>query len=49
MIFSNLSETLEFTHIAHDKSVFAEGAIKAAKFIKDKKRGLFGMDDLLGA
>lgn len=49
VIFSNLSETLEFTHIAHDKSVFAEGAIKAAKFIKDKKSGLFGMDDLLGA
>jgi 4-hydroxy-tetrahydrodipicolinate reductase len=48
VIFSNLSETLEFSHIAHDKSVFAIGAIKAAKFIKEKEKGLFGMDDLLG-
>lgn len=48
VIFSNESETLEFTHIAHDKNVFALGAIKAAKFIKNKKNGLFGMDDLLG-
>jgi len=48
VIFSNLSETLEFSHIAHDKNVFAIGAIKAAKFIIEKEKGLFGMDDLLG-
>lgn len=48
VIFSSLSETLEFTHIAHDKNVFALGAIKAAKFIKNKENGLYGMDDLLG-
>ncbi|WP_035357039.1 4-hydroxy-tetrahydrodipicolinate reductase [Acholeplasma granularum] len=48
VIFSNLSETLELTHIAHDKAVFAKGALKAAKFIVSKSNGLFGMDDLLG-
>ena len=48
VIFSNLSETIEFSHIAHDKSVFAIGAIKAAKFIMNKEKGLFGMNDLLG-
>lgn len=48
VIFSNMSETLELTHIAHDKNVFAIGAIKAAKFIKNKENGLYGMDDLLG-
>jgi len=48
IIFSNLSETLELTHIAHDKNVFALGAMKAAKFIVTQKNGLYGMDDLLG-
>ncbi|MFA7417459.1 MAG: 4-hydroxy-tetrahydrodipicolinate reductase [Acholeplasma sp.] len=48
VIFSNLSETLELTHIAHDKNVFALGAMKAAKFIVTQKNGLYGMDDLLG-
>lgn len=48
VIFSSLEETLEFTHIAHDKSVFAKGALKAAKYILNQKPGLYGMDDLLG-
>jgi len=48
IIFSNLSETLELTHITHDKNVFALGAMKAAKFIVTQKNGLYGMDDLLG-
>ncbi|MBN3490446.1 4-hydroxy-tetrahydrodipicolinate reductase [Acholeplasma equirhinis] len=48
VIFSNLSETIEIKHIAHDKRVFAIGALKAAKFIQNKEKGLFGMDDLLG-
>lgn len=48
VIFSSLEETLEFTHIAHDKRVFAKGALKAAKYIIDQKPGLYGMEDLLG-
>ena len=42
------SETLILTHRAADRRGFAEGALKAAKFIINKKNGLFGMEDLLG-
>lgn len=42
------SETIILTHRAADRRVFAEGALKAAKFIINKKKGLFGMEDLLG-
>lgn len=48
VIFFNLSEILEFIYIVYDKCVFVEGVIKVVKFIKDKKNGLYGMDDLLG-
>lgn len=48
VIFAGENETLSFTHSATDKSVFAAGAIKAAIFVSDKKRGLYGMKDLFG-
>lgn len=40
-------ETLEITHTAHSRELFADGAIKAARFLLDKKPGLYGMDDLV--
>lgn len=48
VIFSNLDETIELTHMAHNKKVFAQGALRAAKFIKGKPSGLYNMNDLLG-
>lgn len=40
-------ETLEITHTAHSRELFADGAIKAARFLLGKKPGLYGMDDLV--
>ncbi len=40
-------DTIEIKHTAHSRVGFAEGAIKAAEWIIDKK-GCFGMKDLLG-
>lgn len=40
-------ETFEITHTSYSRSVFAEGALKAAKFIISKDAGLYNMDDLL--
>lgn len=40
-------ETFEITHTSYSRSVFAEGALKATKFIIQKKSGLYNMDDLL--
>ena len=47
IIFSGEDETISITHIANSKKIFAAGALKAAKFIKTKKVGLFNMKDLV--
>lgn len=41
------SETFEIKHISYSRNVFAEGAIKAAKFIVNKPNGFYNMDDLV--
>lgn len=40
-------ETLEITHTAHSRELFADGALKAARFLLNKEPGLYGMDDLV--
>ena len=40
------NETLTLKHEAHDRAVFADGSIVAAKFIVDQKPGLYGMSDI---
>jgi len=46
--FDSLLDTIEFTHSAKSRDIFAAGALKAAKFIATKKSGLFTMNDVLG-
>ncbi len=40
-------ETFEIKHTSYSRSVFADGALKAAKFIIEQEPGLYNMDDLL--
>ena len=47
VIFAGAGEVLEFTHKAISREVFAQGALKAAMFMKDKKSGLYNMDDMI--
>ena len=47
VIFAGNFETVKISHQATDRSVFAEGAVKAALFIADKKQGLFDMGDVI--
>lgn len=42
-------ETLEITHTAHSRELFAEGALKAAEFLIGAKIGLYDMDDLINS
>ena len=44
--FYGPGETLLITHSAQDRSIFALGALKAARFIIGKAPGEYGMDDL---
>ena len=41
------TQTLTLRHEAHDRALFAEGAIAAAAYLIGKEPGLYGMEDLL--
>ena len=41
------SETLTLAHEAHNRTLFAEGALKAAAFICGKQPGLYNMKDMM--
>ncbi len=43
------SQTLTLRHEAHDRGMFADGAVEAAAFVTKQKPGLYTMQDLLEA
>lgn len=45
--FFGENETFEITHKAYSRGVFAEGAVKGAKYILDKKPGIYSMEDIV--
>lgn len=47
VIFFGEDETFEVTHNVTSRAVFAEGALKAARFIVSKDSGLYNMNDLV--
>ncbi len=46
--FFGEDERIELTHKANSRKPFAKGALYAAKFLKEKKQGLYNMFDVLG-
>lgn len=48
VIFSTDTQTISLRHEAHDRSLFAEGALAAANFIITQGAGLYNMENLLG-
>jgi len=48
VIFENKQEKIEIQHTAHSRDLFAEGAINAAKWLVNKKPGLYNMHHVLG-
>lgn len=48
VIFAGQGERLEFRHIATDRRIFAQGAVRAAQWLAGRKPGLFNMEDVLG-
>ena len=48
VFFGTDTETITLKHEAHDRGVFADGAVDAARFLTGKPAGLYDMDDLLG-
>ncbi|NOQ36661.1 MAG: 4-hydroxy-tetrahydrodipicolinate reductase [Methylococcaceae bacterium] len=48
VMFADEGERLEITHKATSRMTFANGAIRAAKWLGDKEKGLYDMQDVLG-
>ncbi len=47
VIIATDSETITLTHEAHNRALFADGALAAAHFIEGKSAGLYAMTDML--
>ena len=45
--FSNGKETIKLNHEAFDRALYSDGALTAAKWLINKKPGLYSMSDLL--
>src|SRR3954470_13931676 len=48
VIFAGPMERIELTHRAEDRTMFAQGAMKAALWARSQKPGLYSMSDVLG-
>lgn len=46
VLISTGTQTITLKHEAHDRALFAEGALTAAAFLLDKPAGLYNMNDL---
>lgn len=47
VLFLGDNESLEITHTVTSRSIFADGALKAAKFLIEQSNGLYNMKDLI--
>lgn len=48
VIFAGPGERIELRHVAEDRALFANGAVKAALWARDKAPGYYSMADVLG-
>jgi 4-hydroxy-tetrahydrodipicolinate reductase len=48
VMFGGIGERIELTHRAHNRENFARGALRAAKWVFNKKPGYYDMLDVLG-
>lgn len=49
VILAGRSERLELTHRAHSREVFAQGALRAAAFVRSQRPGLYDMSHVLAS
>lgn len=48
VVFANVGERVELTHKASSRDTFANGAVRAAVWLRNQKPGLYDMQDVLG-
>ena len=48
VLFAGTGERIEITHKSSSRVTYAQGSLRAARFLRDKRQGLFDMFDVLG-
>jgi 4-hydroxy-tetrahydrodipicolinate reductase len=48
VLFAGIGERIEITHKSASRVTYAHGSLRAARFLADKKTGLYDMQDVLG-
>lgn len=48
VLFAGIGERIEITHKSSSRATYAQGSLRAARFLADRASGLYGMDDVLG-
>ncbi|WP_293932933.1 4-hydroxy-tetrahydrodipicolinate reductase [Iodobacter sp.] len=48
VIFAGMGERIEISHKASNRNIYAQGSIRAARFLSGQQTGLFNMQDVLG-
>ena len=48
VLFAGTGERIEITHKSASRATYAQGSLRAARFLADKANGLYGMDAVLG-
>jgi 4-hydroxy-tetrahydrodipicolinate reductase len=48
VMFCGTGERIEITHKSASRATYAQGSLRAARFLADKPHGLFGMEHVLG-
>jgi 4-hydroxy-tetrahydrodipicolinate reductase len=48
VLFAGTGERIEITHRSSSRAGYAQGSLRAARFLAQHASGLYGMDDVLG-
>jgi len=48
VLFAGIGERIEVSHKATNRTIYAQGSLRCARFLVGQKTGLFGMNDVLG-
>ena len=48
VLFAGIGERIEITHKSSSRATYAQGSLRAVRFLAHQPHGLFGMDDVLG-
>ena len=48
VLFAGIGERIEISHKSSSRATYAQGSLRAARFLAERARGLFDMNDVLG-